>query len=73
MHRTFLENLRESAARAQVGWVNTFREEEFAALFAATGLPLVVCEIWHMAQGDDPCSCRRRHSTVTAHGGMQDC
>jgi hypothetical protein len=45
---------RESKVRARIGWVNTFHEDEFVALFQSAGFALTHREVWRAPDGDEP-------------------
>jgi hypothetical protein len=41
-------------ARARVGWVNTFHEDEFLELFQREGFAMVRRELWQTKDGAEP-------------------
>jgi hypothetical protein len=46
--------LHESFTRAQVGWVNTFHEDDFVLLFEREGFLLARRELWRTKDGCEP-------------------
>lgn len=65
MHRTYLQDVREPVARACLGWVNTFGEEEVLALFAVSRLSRLFVRSGYK-RGGEPVFVFKRHSTLAA-------
>jgi hypothetical protein len=58
--------LYESFTRAQVGWVNTFHEDDFVLLFEREGLLLARRELWRTKDGCEPIFLfERKHSGLS--------
>jgi hypothetical protein len=52
--RSDRSRLYESFTRAQVGWVNTFHEDDFVLLFEREGFLLARRELWRTKDGSEP-------------------
>jgi hypothetical protein len=52
--RSDWQRVQESLARARVGWVNTFHEDEFLELFQRKGFAMVHRELWQTKDGAEP-------------------
>jgi hypothetical protein len=52
--RSDWRRIQESVARARVGWVNTFHEDEFLELFQREGFAMVRRELWQTKDGAEP-------------------
>jgi hypothetical protein len=49
-----MKRIRESIARAGIGWVNTYSQDELDALFASAGFACVQTVIWQHPDGAEP-------------------
>jgi hypothetical protein len=65
VRRSDWRRLQESVARARLGWVNTFHEDEFVELFQREGFAMVHRELWRTKDGAEPIfAFKRVRSTI---------
>ena len=60
-----IKRMRETIARAGIGWVNTYGRDEFLGLFAAAGFTCAQTLIWTHPEGPEPIFVFRRDAGAT--------